>query len=33
METLPLEDTAAHWMIETAHVRGKLVLKVAAPSC
>jgi hypothetical protein len=27
METLPLEDTAAHWMIETAHVRGKLVLR------
>jgi NADPH2:quinone reductase len=29
-EVLPLENAArAHWMIETGHVRGKLVLKVA----
>jgi NADPH2:quinone reductase len=30
IEMLPLEDAAlAHQMIETGHVRGKLVLKVA----
>jgi NADPH:quinone reductase-like Zn-dependent oxidoreductase len=30
IEMLPLEDAArAHRMIETGHVRGKLVLKVA----
>ena len=30
IDVLPLEDAArAHEMIDTAHVRGKLVLKVA----
>jgi NADPH2:quinone reductase len=33
IDVLPLEDAArAHEMIDTGHVRGKLVLKIAEPS-